>query len=242
MTRIGLLKADYVNDDLVPIHGDLQDMFREFLSGTTKADLDVFEIRHGEWPSSIQCYDAIAISGSRFSVNDTDCWVRTLLEFIRVTHGEVPIIGFCFGHQAIAKALGGDVGPRKEPNVGAREVSMVSYPDWADPMAVPPVLLFNHSEQVHRCPPGAKTIAGDEICPAQIVQYSPSSLGIQAHPEYSKEYQDALMALNPGIDEVALAEARRRTEAATLAVRTAGTWVRNFIQLSKVALMQKEVA
>lgn len=242
MTRIGLLKADCVNDELVPIHGDLQDMFREFFSGAFRAELEVFEIRHGEWPSSLNSFDAIAISGSRFSVNDTDSWVRTLLEFIRATYCEIPIIGFCFGHQAIARALGGDVGPRAKPNVGAREISMMSYPGWADRMTVPPLLLFNHAEQVRRCPSGATIVAGDEICPTQIIQYSPSCLGFQAHPEYSKAYQDALMGLNPCVSEMERAEARLRTECATLAVRTASLWVRNFIQIANATLMQKETS
>jgi GMP synthase-like glutamine amidotransferase len=227
--RIGLLKADYVNDAQKILHGDLGDMFYRFLSVVMTVDLTVYEVRHGQYPTCLEAQDAYIISGSRFSVNDSDPWVDKLMDFIRTARNRVPVIGFCFGHQAIAKALGGHIGSRLVPNIGARKIKMLSYPAWAASESDVPQALFNHSEQVLKVPLGATIIAGDAICPTQIIQFTPRLLGIQAHPEYCPAYQDALMELNSRVTPEALANARNRTQKAQLTEHLFGRWVRNFL-------------
>jgi len=238
--QIGLLKADYVNDDLIPLHGDLGDMFHRFLSGVMAVDLTVYEVRHHEYPTCPEVHDAYIISGSRFSVNDTDPWVNDLLSFIRVAGDSVPVIGFCFGHQAIAKSLGGSVEPRVLPNVGARKIGMLLRPTWMPLEIETPQALFNHGEQVVSVPMGATIIAGDTICPTQVIQFSPRLLGIQAHPEYTSAYQDALMSLNAQVTPKALAEARRRTQEAQLTQNMLGAWVRSFIEHARASTLTTE--
>lgn len=240
--RIGLLKADYVNDDLIPLHGDLSEMFHRFLSGVMAVDLTVYEVRHGQYPDRPEAHDAYIISGSRFSVNAADPWVGRLMGFIRTAGERVPLIGFCFGHQAIAKALGGRVGPRPVPNVGARRIEMLLHPRWALPRSDMPQALFNHAEQVLDIPEGATIIAGDAICATQIIQYSPRMLGIQAHPEYSPHYQDALMSRSARVTPEALAEARIRTKQARLTHHMLGLWVRNFMMSAQANIPPKEIS
>jgi GMP synthase-like glutamine amidotransferase len=227
--RIGLLKADDVNPDLIIHHGDLGDMFQRFLWDVMDVRLEVFNIRQDQFPASEKAHDAYLISGSRYSVNDSDTWVGRLLTFIQAAEHETPVVGFCFGHQAIARAKGGRVGSLCVPNIGARPVEMVQSPAWAHPWDEAPCVLFNHGEYVAELPEGATLIARDATCPYQIVQFGPRLLGIQAHPEYSVSYQDALMALNPRVTPQMLSEARARTKSTSLSPRLLGLWVRNFI-------------
>ena len=205
-------------------------------------DLTVYEIRHGEYPASLDVHDAYVISGSRFSVNDKDPWVSRLMDFIRAAGDSVPVIGFCFGHQAIARSLGGCVEPRSVPNVGARRIEMQSYPVWAPRENEIPQALFNHGEQVTGVPEGATIIAGDAICPTQIIQFGPRLLGIQAHPEYTPAYQDALMLLNAKVTPEALTEARKRTQTAQLTEHMLGNWVSNFITYARAKCPEKRTA
>jgi len=230
MLKIALLKSDFVNEGLVEKHGDLPDMFSRFFSLTGQVHLDVFEVRTNELPPCKHDYDALVISGSRYSVNDATPWVVKLLEFLRVQAECATLIGFCFGHQALAKALGGEVTERVDgPNIGAHVLTMKSRPAWALPFHAAPQLLFNHLEQVTLCPSGAITIAGDASCPNQMVQYRPRILGIQAHPEYALDYQDALMAQNSRVTSSALASARERTARVELNGPVLSSWITNFI-------------
>jgi len=54
------------------------------------------------------------ISGSRRDVDGDEDYLKRLCEFIRMVFelASMPkIVGICFGHQIIAHALGGNVGP-----------------------------------------------------------------------------------------------------------------------------------
>jgi len=57
--------------------------------------------------------DAVVIPGSPLNADDKTLkkmeWMRKLLDFIADVHGKVPMLGICFGHQAIAKTFGADV-------------------------------------------------------------------------------------------------------------------------------------
>lgn len=59
-------------------------------------------------PSTI---DAILITGSKYSAYADDDWIIRLTEYTRalIEEGRVRIIGVCFGHQIVARALGGRV-------------------------------------------------------------------------------------------------------------------------------------
>lgn len=58
-------------------------------------------------------YDLIALSGGKADASSSDAWVLGVLDFVRNTVRDSPktkIFGVCWGHQAVARALGGEVG------------------------------------------------------------------------------------------------------------------------------------
>src|ERR1700730_4156997 len=147
--RIGLLKADWVNADLVPCHGDLSDMFQRFfaMSGI-HVEIDVFDVIHGIFPP--QCYlcDAFVITGSRFSAYDPSPAISSIKSFVRAA-GErgAKIVGICFGHQILAETFGGRV-QQAAWNVGLGPVSIRQRADWMQPFRPSINLLFNHRDRV----------------------------------------------------------------------------------------------
>lgn len=72
--------------------------------------MSVFAVKDGIFPKDITAFDGVIITGSPASVHDDMPWVAPLLDQIREAfQSETPIFGACFGHQAIAVALGGGV-------------------------------------------------------------------------------------------------------------------------------------
>ncbi|TFK23996.1 cytoplasmic protein [Coprinopsis marcescibilis] len=66
-------------------------------------------------------YDGIIITGSPASAYDNVPWINNLVEFtkhVADTRPKIKLIGICFGHQIIARALGGEC----VPNSGIWEV------------------------------------------------------------------------------------------------------------------------
>ena len=79
-------------------------------------EFDSYRASAGELPDDLDAYSHIFISGSTASVLDNTDWINAEQELIRraVDRGKV-ILGSCFGHQIIARALFGDGAVRKRP-------------------------------------------------------------------------------------------------------------------------------
>jgi GMP synthase-like glutamine amidotransferase len=120
-------------------------------------------------------------------VHDSDAWVAELEVLIRrlVAEGQ-PLFGACFGHQAIAKALGGVVGDNPGGWVfGLTETAM----DGAKIR-----LYAAHREQVLQVPRGAEVVGGNADCPVGSFAIGGHVLTSQYHPEMTPEFVTALVA------------------------------------------------
>lgn len=156
-------------------------------------DVTVFPVKDGAFPPEGARFDGWVIGGSPASVHDKDPWVGELFDLIRklVAEGQ-PVFGACFGHQAIALALGGDV----DKNPGGWVFGLVE----TEIEGVPMKLYGSHFEQVVALPPDAVVLGGNPDCPVGSFAIPGRVMTTQYHPEMShgfitdlvEEYADAL--------------------------------------------------
>ncbi|MET0566900.1 MAG: type 1 glutamine amidotransferase, partial [Acidimicrobiia bacterium] len=132
----------------------------------------------------------------RYSVNDDEPWIRQLEQFVRdVAKEEVPFVGVCFGHQLIAKALGGTVARSDHGwGVGAKEVNVREDLGLGSSYTV----LTSHQDQIDSLPPGAEILGWNEHCPISMLGVGENIIGIQGHPEFDPAYSEALMESRRG--------------------------------------------
>jgi GMP synthase (glutamine-hydrolysing) len=194
--RIGLLVCDHVRPELRGISGDYEDMFRRLFAGHDDVDIVAYDVVAGAMPSEPEECDAWLTTGSRYSVNDDETWIRALEGFVRrVAAAEVPFIGICFGHQLLAKALGGSVVRSGHGwGVGVKEVAVPPELGLGDTYRV----LTSHQDQVETIPLGAEILGWNEHCPVSMFRVGSGMLGIQGHPEFDTAYSRALMELRRG--------------------------------------------
>jgi GMP synthase-like glutamine amidotransferase len=134
------------------------------------------ELGAGPWPDPTR-FGAIAPLGAEHSVHaSADRWIAPQIAFLREAHERgVPVLGLCFGGQALAAALGGDVRVAPEPEIGWLELESL------DGGAVARGPWFAWHYDTFTLPPGARELARSAACPHAF--RLGTSVGLQFHPE-----------------------------------------------------------
>lgn len=194
--KVAILQCDNLMEKLRPRFGEYRDMIERMLSGLPLSfSFEVFDCRKQEYPSDLGKYDFFITTGSRASVYENEPWILDLIAFVReLDKNRKKLIGICFGHQLIAVALGGEVKKSdKGWGVGVSVNRVVSRPEWMNDWIGELKVLVSHQDQVTRLSEGAVVIAESDFCPYFVVQWNDHFLSIQGHPEWSRDYAEALM-------------------------------------------------
>ena len=209
--RVGLLECDHVDERFLGIAGDYRDMFGRLLEPHGLEIVPVDACR-GELPAAPRDFDAYVCTGSRHSAYDDQPWIDELSRFVvDVAEAGVPFVGICFGHQLLARALGGEV-RRAETGwgVGPHDTAIEQVEPWMEPPRAHPRLQYMHQDQVVRVPDGATVLGSADHCPVAVLRAGERMLGIQAHPEFPAAYVEALMSTRVDRIEAGTLDAARR--------------------------------
>lgn len=138
-------------------------------------------------------HDIILVGGSGDygCVGNTEEWFLRFCDVLRaVVERDKPMFCSCFGHQALAVALGGEVSRDKsKAELGTHEVSL-NDEGLADPLlaalGVNFLAQFGHNDHVSRLPQGAVNMASTPLCKVQSYKLSERMVyATQFHPELS---------------------------------------------------------
>jgi GMP synthase-like glutamine amidotransferase len=196
--NIGLLECDHVRERYrAASGGDYVDLFgRLFTAHVPDLVLKPYDVIGGELPGAPDECDGWVCSGSRHGTYDGFDWIEDLSAFLREVHAaRVPVAGICFGHQVLAQALGGRVEKATTGwGAGIRRLELLGSAPWMAPAASHLDLHFMHQDQVVALPPGASLLGRAAHCPVAMFAVGPTTVGIQAHPEFTSTYSAALLA------------------------------------------------
>jgi len=201
--KINLLLCDTFPGLLPPEIPSYVSMFVDLFHSVSHAiDFEVYEAMTGVLPKEIQPDEIYLITGCNRSVYEDEAWIKALLQWIRdAASVHAHIVGICFGHQAIAQALGGKVEKYAGGwGVGIRE-SNIEDEDLGKFFTDSRMhLLYNHHDQVMKLPIGAQRLATSGFCRNEAFRISDSILAFQGHPEYTCDYELHLLR-NHSADE-----------------------------------------
>jgi GMP synthase-like glutamine amidotransferase len=144
-------------------------------------DLQVFRSDgHGAWPDPRDFGFIVALGSSATACGDGPDWVDTEIEWLREADAAgVPILGICFGAQALARALGGCVHKLARPEVGWVTVNS----NDTDRIPTGPWLAWH--KDGFTLPPLAYELAANEFGVQAFCHCR--HLAVQFHPEVTAE-------------------------------------------------------
>ena len=188
---IGILLTDHVLEDLQVKHGDQNDFYDKIFSEAGPyIKLKIYDVTANEYPQEIEECDGYLITGSKLSVYDDVQWIRDLENFVcLLNNNKKPLLGICFGHQLIAKALGGEVSKARVGWVlGLQEYVFHNNFPWIENLNENVKLIHSHQDQVIQLPEGTTLVASNDSVPNAMYFIGDHIMSIQGHPEFTNEY------------------------------------------------------
>lgn len=227
MTRIAILETGVPPPALASAHGDYPAMFRDLLG--EGFSFESFDVQAGQWPDAA-AFDAAIITGSSAGVYETDVWIGDLLAWIRGAKGRTKLVGVCFGHQAMAQALGGRVEKSDRGwGVGLHRYQVVSSEPWMSPAAATIAIPASHQDQVVEKPEDARVVLRSDFTPFAGLAWGEDAISMQPHPEFTPAFATALTAGRHDRIDAALVERAVDSLKAVDDRGVVGGWIKTFL-------------
>jgi len=151
-------------------------------------------------------YSHVIISGAEASVVEDNPWDAVLEMIVHDTiEQKKSLLGICYGHQFIARAIAGRHCVRKSeiPEIGWADIHISDNHIFKGITA--PVSMVSHYDEVCNLTEDFKIIASTPGCPVHGFQYKNLPVwGLQFHPEYNIEEANEIFDLISEEDPLSL--------------------------------------
>jgi GMP synthase (glutamine-hydrolysing) len=183
---------------IIADHGDFDDWIRAGLD-VDRSALAVVNVYAGETLPDPSRLAGVVITGAHDMVTDRANWSERTAAWIPelITTG-TPLLGICYGHQLLAHALGGTVGPNPRGGEFGTVELKLQGPATKDRLFSDLPQRFqvqaSHFQSVLSLPPGAVLLAASNHDPHHAFCIANSAWGVQFHPEFSTEILSAYIS------------------------------------------------
>ncbi len=193
MEKFWIVKAGATFTDTADRYGDFEQWTRDAL-GAVHCDVEVLDVERLDdecgqaLPDPAKCR-GVVVTGSHAMVTDALPWSVRLESWIpELVDAEVPFFGICYGHQLLARAMGGQVGyHRRGREIGTVEIQLLET-CHNDPLfrPLPSCIAAHvvHAQTVLELPADAVRLASNDFELTHAFRVGPSAWGVQFHPEY----------------------------------------------------------
>nr|GLL28607.1 gamma-glutamyl peptidase 5-like [Ipomoea trifida] len=152
----------------------------------------VFRVARGEFPEDDEIgeFDGFVITGSCNDAHGNDAWICKLLNLLnKLNSMKKKVLGICFGHQILGRAIGGKTGRATGGwDIGVTTVHLKKSKVFTS-LKMPAFLniLEVHQDEIRELPPKAEILAWSIKTGIEMFRYGDHFMGIQGHPEYTKD-------------------------------------------------------
>ena len=193
--KIVIVKTGDTFPSMIPVLGDFEDWIARGL-GQAPQDISVINIEQHQPLPRLDAVKGVVIAGSHAMVTQNLDWSLELEAWIpQLIQKNVPLLGICYGHQLIARAMGGVVDYHPGGlEIGTTDIECVVEGE-GDPLfgGLPRQFKAHvvHSQTVLRLPESSVVIAKNGFEPHHAFRIGTCAWGVQFHPEYDTAIETA---------------------------------------------------
>ncbi|KOC08916.1 class I glutamine amidotransferase [Aspergillus flavus AF70] len=194
--RIAILECDTpiesVDKRYNGYYGLLSQLFHECakslgLDPETGLDITRWDVVHAQEYPKLEDIDAIVHTGSKHDSFENDPWILKLVEYTKkaLEDHRVKIIGICFGHQIIGRALGVKVG-RGDAGWELAVCNMDLSEQGKKLFGKDKLRIHQmHRDIVFSCPTNVIPLGSSSNCAIQGMYRPGKFITVQGHPEFN---------------------------------------------------------
>ncbi|KAI4172903.1 MAG: hypothetical protein LQ343_003311 [Gyalolechia ehrenbergii] len=159
-------------------------------AGLDEGDLEVKNwdvVNHvGNFPK-LEDVDGVFLTGSKYDSFASIPWTNQLVDFVKsiLAQNRVKLVGVCFGHQIIGRAMGAKVG-RNEAQGWEVSVTDVDLTEQGKKVFEGKDTLM-HKDIVFEYPNGVQPLGSTSRCKVQGMFVPGRVMTVQGHPEFTEE-------------------------------------------------------
>ena len=191
MRTLAIVKLGGTFPDWARRHGDFEDWIRSGM-GLSDGLARVVCPGEGDDLPSADVLSGVVLTGAHHFVTDHLDWSeRTSAWLPRVIEAGVPVLGICYGHQLLARAMGGEVGANPRGREFGTVATQLLPEAFGDALFAgqPPSLAVqtSHQQTVLKLPAGATVLAASDRDPHHAYRLGSRAWGVQFHPEFDAD-------------------------------------------------------
>lgn len=201
--KLYILKMGSTYQHIKKKYGDFEDWIIKKIDNNV-IPLEIIDVRKDELPDIKFCKGVI-VTGAHEMVTDNHPWSVRVEKWIpKLLENEIPYLGICYGHQLLAKAIGGyvDFNPEGE-KFGTIMINLTNEAINDSLFSKMPEKFFahvSHSQIVFDLPEEAEILAYDKSNIIYSFRIGKCAWGVQFHPEFDenimREYSNNELSIN----------------------------------------------